>query len=111
MEIKGKIKIIGETQIIGEKGFKKRELVVTTDEQYPQPILIEFVKDKCELLDTFSENENVSIGINLKGRGWVNPQGVTKYFNQIQGWKIAKLELSKDNVGLPDDFGDINFEQ
>ena len=31
-EIEGRIKLIGETQLIGAKGFKKRELVVTTDE-------------------------------------------------------------------------------
>ncbi|MDA9262769.1 DUF3127 domain-containing protein, partial [bacterium] len=28
------------------------------------------------------------IGINLRGREWVNPQGETKYFNSVQGWRI-----------------------
>ena len=34
MEVQGKIKFIGETQTVGAKGFRKRELVVTTEEQY-----------------------------------------------------------------------------
>ena len=42
MELLGKIKVIGEVKTYGEKGFRKRELVLTTEEQYPQHILIEF---------------------------------------------------------------------
>ena len=48
MNISGKIKLIGETKEFGTNGFRKRELVVTTQEQYPQNILVEFVQDKCE---------------------------------------------------------------
>jgi len=94
MEVQGKIKMISETQTIGDKGFKKRELVVTTDEQYPQHILIEFVQDKCEMLNTYKVGQSVTVGINLRGREWVNPQGESKYFNQIQGWKINKVDAS-----------------
>lgn len=88
MEVQGKIKMIGNTQTFGSNGFQKREVVVTTEEQYPQHILIEFVQDKCALLDQFRLGETISIGINLRGREWVNPEGETKYFNSIQGWKI-----------------------
>ena len=31
MEVQGKIKLIGETQTVGSNGFRKRELVVTTE--------------------------------------------------------------------------------
>jgi hypothetical protein len=91
MEVVGKIKVIGtENQVSAT--FKKRELVVVTDEQYPQPILIEFAQDKCSILDKYSVGQNVTVGINLRGREWVNPQGETKYFNQIQGWNIKATE-------------------
>ena len=87
MEVIGRIKVINATQEVSAS-FKKRELVVTTNEQYPQNILIEFAQDKCNLLDNFQEDQEVKVSINLRGREWVNPQGETKYFNQIQGWKI-----------------------
>ena len=48
MEIQGSIKVIGEVQEISAT-FKKRELVVTTEEQYPQTISVEFVQDKTDL--------------------------------------------------------------
>jgi translation initiation factor IF-3 len=87
MEVIGKVKVINPTQEVSAS-FKKRELVVVTAEQYPQSILIEFAQDKCDLLDNFQEGQEVKVSINLRGREWVSPQGETKYFNQIQGWKI-----------------------
>ncbi len=91
MEVKGKIKLITETKTYGSNGFRKREMVVTTDEQYPQFINIEFVQDKTDLLDNFKVGDEVEVSINLRGREWISPQGETKYFNSIQGWRITKL--------------------
>ncbi|HZH69483.1 MAG TPA: DUF3127 domain-containing protein [Flavobacteriaceae bacterium] len=92
MEVQGKIKHIGETQTFGNNGFKKREIVITTEEQYPQFLMIEFVQDKTDLLNNYSVGQNVKISINLRGREWINPQGETKYFNSIQGWRIESLQ-------------------
>lgn len=88
MEISGKIKIINETRTFGASGFKKSEVVITTSEQYPQPLLIEFVQDKCGLLDNFKIGDEVKIAINLRGKEWISPEGQIKYFNSINGWKI-----------------------
>jgi len=91
MEVKGKIKLITETKTYGTNGFRKREVVIVTDEQYPQFLNIEFTQDKTELLNNFKEGDEVEISINLRGREWVSPQGETKYFNSIQGWRITKI--------------------
>lgn len=87
----GKIKVINETQNVSSS-FKKRELVVTTNEQYPQDILIEFTQDKCDILNNYNVSQDVVVSINLRGREWINPQGEAKYFNSIQGWKINAVE-------------------
>ena len=91
MEVSGKVKVVGAEQQVSPT-FRKRELVVTTDEQYPQSIMIEFVQDKSDLLNTVAVGENVKVSINLGGREWVNPQGETKYFNSIKGWRIEKVQ-------------------
>ncbi|MDP4606584.1 MAG: DUF3127 domain-containing protein [Flavobacteriaceae bacterium] len=88
MEVIGTLKKIEDTKTFGAKGFRKREVVILTEEQYPQPLMIEFVQDKCDLLDRFSAGQSVKISINLRGREWENPQGEVKYFNSIQGWRI-----------------------
>jgi hypothetical protein len=101
MEVQGKVKMIGETQTFGTNGFRKREIVVTTEEQYPQHIMVEFVQDKTDLLNNFQVGQNVKIGINLRGREWTNPQGEVKYFNSIQGWRIEALQSDASSPEMP----------
>jgi hypothetical protein len=103
MEVQGKIKLIDETKTYGNNGFRKREMVITTEEQYPQHIMIEFVQDKTDLLNSYQVGQNVKVSINLRGREWVNPQGETKYFNSIQGWRIENTDqsISGDMPPLP----------
>lgn len=101
MEIQGKIKLIDETKTYGSNGFRKREVVITTEEQYPQHILVEFVQDKTDLLNSFSVGQSVKISINLRGREWVNPQGETKYFNSIQGWRIESEQEAASGGQMP----------
>lgn len=96
MNISGKIKLIGETKEYGSNGFRKRELVVTTQEQYPQNILVEFIQDKCEILNSYQVEEIVKIDINIRGREWTNKDNEIKYFNSIQGWRIEKIEEGYD---------------
>ena len=97
MEIQGKIKLIKEVQEISPT-FKKRELILTTDEQYPQTLSVEFIQDKTDLLNNFEVNQSVKVGINLRGREWENPETKElKYFNSIQGWRIDQLDQGADN--------------
>lgn len=89
MEVSGNIKVINPEQQVSPT-FKKRELVVTTEETYPQHIMIEFTQDKCDLLNSYAIGDAVKVSINLRGREWQSPQGETKYFNSVQGWRIEK---------------------
>ncbi|KIM09717.1 MAG: hypothetical protein KU29_00195 [Sulfurovum sp. FS06-10] len=98
MEVSGRVKFVDQTKEVGTSGFKKRDIVVTTDEQYPQHILVQFVQDKCDLLNNYQAGDAVKIDINLRGREWINPQGETVYFNTIQGWRIAKLQAEAPNA-------------
>jgi len=93
----GTIKVINETQNI-TASYRKRELVVTTNEQYPQHILIEFGQDKCDVLNNYKVGDSVDVSINIRGREWTNPQGEVKYFNSIQGWKINKTAETPNNI-------------
>jgi len=74
MQVTGEVKTINAEQTFGSNGFRKREIVVTTHEQYPQMIMVEFTQDKCDLLNNFSVGQDVTISINLRGREWINPQ-------------------------------------
>lgn len=101
MELQGKIKLIDETKEYGSNGFRKRELVITTEEQYPQVIMIEFVQDKTDLLNNYKVGQDVKVSINVRGREWVNPQGETKYFNSIQGWRVENVSQAAGGKDMP----------
>ena len=103
MEVQGKIKLVGNVQEITDS-FRKRELVIVTQEQYPQTLCVEFVQDKTDLLNDFQEGQEVKIGINLRGREWKNPEGIIKYFTSLQGWRIELLQ----NQNLEDEQPEVD---
>ena len=86
-EVLGKIIKIGETEIVGSAGtFKKRQLVVESDEQFKQTIPIDFVQDKTSILDNFLINENVKVSVNIRGNEYGG-----KYYVSLNGWRIEKV--------------------
>jgi len=84
MELAGKVKVIFDKQTFGS-GFEKREIVVTTAEQYPQDIKFEVYKEKCSMLDNFKVNDEVNVHFNLRGNEYNG-----KYFVNLNAWKIDK---------------------
>ena len=56
MEITGKIKVLNETQNIGDNGFRKREVVITTEE--PANAGIFQIKNKEQYIEDISYNYN-----------------------------------------------------
>ena len=84
MEITGTIKVLGNSEKVSDK-LTKLQVVVTTDEQYPQDLPIDFLNDKVDLLKNFKVGNKVIIGINLRGREYNG-----KYYNNIVGWRISQ---------------------
>ena len=91
MEITGELIEVFGTQDVTAT-FKKREFAVKTDGEYAQEIGLEVTQDKVDLLDTFKVGDNITASVNLRGRKWTNNEGVNKYFNTIQAWRVVKLD-------------------
>lgn len=94
MEIQGQIKKIFSSEYVGANGFEKRDLVIVTEENYPQTIIIQFTQQRCDLLNNLQVGQNVKVYINIRGREWTSPQGEIKYFNTIEGWKIELVQTT-----------------
>ena len=99
MNIKGKLIAKMDTVQVSDK-FKKREFVVefADNPDYPEQIKLEFIQDKCDLLDKVSIGQIVDVEFNLKGRAWTNPEGKVSYFNTLQAWKIDFESNGGNNV-------------
>ena len=90
MDLTAIIKRVEATRTVGTQDFKFRDLVVTTEEQYPQTLNIQFVQGKCEELDKWKVGQKVKIDINLRGKETTKEDGKVVVFNTIQGWRITE---------------------
>jgi len=96
MDITGKIKLINDTQTF-DSGFQKREFVVTTNEQYPQDIKLECIKDRISILDAFSVGDTVKVAFNLRGNEYNG-----RYFVNLQAWRMESADVSGEtNEDIP----------
>lgn len=99
MEITGKIKLIGETEMVGSAGtFKKRLIVISTEDQYVQHVPIDFVQDKTSILDKYQVGEEVKVYVNVRGNEYNG-----KYYVSLNGWKIKGLEQAPAIPPVTDD--------
>ena len=80
--------------------FTFRNLWLTHGDKYPQTIEIQFVNDKCNLLDNVKPDDDVTIGVNLDGRIWNGHDG-QKVFNTIKGWSIELAGKVKQETSQP----------
>jgi single-strand DNA-binding protein len=82
MDITGRIKLIKDEQSF-PSGFVKREFVVTTEEQYPQDIQLELIKDKTSLVSNYNAGDRIKVFFNIRGSEYNG-----RYFVNLQAWKI-----------------------
>lgn len=91
LEITGKLLVKYDTNQVSEK-FKKREFVLELSEEVNGNIYISYAKmqlvqNKCELLDRFSEGQQVKVSFNIKGNKW-EKDGRVNYMTNLDAWKI-----------------------
>lgn len=68
--------------------FSKREIVVETIGQHTQVLVLEVYNDKCADCESIPLGTMVDLRIDLRGRVWTNPQGVSRVINTIVAWKV-----------------------
>lgn len=66
--------------------FQAREFVIEVmDGNYPQMVKFQLLQERCQLLDTYNEGEEVKVHFDLRGREW---QG--KFFTTLNCWRLEK---------------------
>ncbi len=85
LEITGKLyrKFATESK---SSAFQTREFVIEiADGNYPQLIKFQLVQERCQLLDTYNEGEEIKVHFDLRGREW---QG--KFLTNLNAWRLEK---------------------
>jgi len=94
------------------KGFTKREFVIETTEKYSQKVVLQLVQDKCDMIDSYSIGDTVTVSFNVKGRDWVDNSGTVKYFNTLEAWRIVgkgRIQLTEPTADMGYGFDDDDF--
>jgi len=98
-ELKGFLAAKFNTVQITEK-FQKREFVVEIKNgEYSELIKLQLINDRCDLIDPYTEGQEITVHFNIKGRKW-EKEGKISYFTNLEAWKIESLsaEVKEDVV-------------
>ncbi|MFD2515604.1 DUF3127 domain-containing protein [Pontibacter locisalis] len=99
-DIQGKLYEVFEEQQISDK-FKKREFVLEIpDGSYTQYVKFQLTQDKCSLLDSYKNGDEVKVTFNLTGKPFTK-NGQTMYFTNLQAWRMEPA--TANNFGGPAD--------
>ena len=68
-KVRGIVHLIEETKTYGQKGFRKRLVVLEQDNgRFPNFVPLEFVQDNCDSADDLAVGNDVEVSYKLAGR-------------------------------------------
>lgn len=69
--VRGVVHVIEETKTYGQKGFRKRLVVLEQDNgRFTNYIPVDFIQDGCDSVDELKVGDEVDITYRLNGRKW-----------------------------------------
>jgi hypothetical protein len=108
--VRGVVHLIEETKTFGQKGFRKRLVVLEQSKgTFTNYVPVEFVKDGCDAVDDLSMGEEIEVTYRLSGRRWQrDASSEVKYFLSAEGISFKRVSGSGRASDGPDDAIDIN---
>lgn len=92
-KIRGIVHLIEETKTFGQKGFRKRLVVLEQDNgRFTNFIPFEFIGDACDSVDSLQVGDDIEVNYRLSGRKWQkDSQSEVKYFLSAEatGYRLA----------------------
>jgi len=96
--VTGKVHVIEETKSFGQKGFRKRLVVLEQDNgRFTNYIPVEFIQDGCDSVDQLNVGDEVEVSYRLSGRKWQrDPNSEVKYFLSAEAMNFNVLNAAGD---------------
>jgi len=91
--VRGVVHLIEETKTFGQKGFRKRLVVLEQAKgTFTNFVPVEFVKDACDAIDDLAVGEEIEVTYRLSGRRWQkDAASEAKYFLSAEGLSFKRL--------------------
>jgi len=123
-KIRGVVHLIEPTKTFGQKGFRKRLVVLEQDNgRFVNYIPLEFIGDSCDSCDSLNQGDEIEATYRLSGRKWQrDPQSEVKFFLSAEatGFRSVSGKPATNNENqhksandrfaeAADEFGDTPF--
>ena len=94
--VRGIVHHIDETKTYGQKGFRKRLVVLEQDtSRFTNYVPVEFIQDSCDTVDELKLGDDVEITYRLSGRKWQkDANSEVKYFLNAEALSFKVLSGS-----------------
>lgn len=91
--VSGVIHLIEETKTFGNKGFRKRLVVLEQDKgSFTNYVPVEFLRDSCDSVDELNVGDEIEVSYRLSGRRWQrDAQSEAKYFLSAEAMSFQLL--------------------
>lgn len=111
--VRGVVNVIEETKTYGQKGFRKRLVVLEQDKgSFSNYIPIEFTRDACDSVDEMNMGDEIEVAYRLNGRKWQrDPESEVKYFVSVEALSYKVLGASAGNAGPGADAANDAFNE
>lgn len=120
-KVRGIVHVVEETKTYGQKGFRKRLVVLEQDTgRFTNYIPVEFLRDNCELADDMNVGDDVEVSYQLSGRKWQkDPSSEVKYFLTAEALSFKVLAGGSDggngnqaaDEAANDSFAESNYDE
>lgn len=115
-KISGVIHLIEETKTFGQKGFRKRVVVLEQPgERFTNYVPIEFTQDACDKVDALSLGQEIEVSFRLSGRRWQrDPNSEVKFFVNPEAWNFKVVRGDEKPASIEaanDEFAQASFEE
>ena len=108
-KVSGVVHLIEETKTYGNKGFRKRLVVLEQDKgSFTNYVPIEFTRDSCDSVNDLNEGDEVEVTYRLNGRRWQRDEASeVKYFLSAEAMSFKLLssggETMTERISEPND--------
>ncbi len=112
-KIKGVVHFIDSTKTFGQKGFRKRLVVLeqNTGGRFTNYVPLEFTQDGCDRVDQLNMGDEVEVEFRLSGRKWQrDPQSEVKYFVNAEAttFKVLAGKAPMDESSINQQFEEVD---
>ena len=103
-KFKGVVHLIEATKTFGQKGFRKRLVVLEQDNgRFSNFIPFEFIGDSCDSVDSLKVGDEIEVNYRLGGRKWQrDPESEVKFFLSAEATGYRMTSAGSSNAGSED---------